>query len=128
MLNNQTLKNKDIEYVPYDLQIGIWNAKCKSCPYAVYKVRKKTGFVQTFTNLREAISYATDHRTPLFRFCTFDEEIITLSEIVHNHCMFWDATPVDPDEDTEVRELTQADLIRIENKIHHLESFVKLKE
>lgn len=128
MLNNQNLKNKNIDYVPYDVQVGIWNAKCKGCPYAIYKLRRKTGFVVSYANFREAVAYATDNRTVLHRFCTFNDELISLSEIIQNHCMFWDNIPADPKDDTEVRELTEIDLMRLKIKIHSLENFVKLKE
>ena len=117
MLNNQNLKNKHIEYIPYDLQISIYNAKCKDCLYASYKVRKKTGAILTFENYREAIVYATEHRTPLHRFCTFNDEVITMMEIVHNHCMFWDNIPIDPRADTEVRDITEEELAQISENL-----------
>ena len=128
MLNNQNLKNKNIDYVPYDLQIGIFNAKCKGCSYAVYKVRKKTGLIITYTNFREAVTYATDNRAPLQRYCTFNDEAITLSEIVHNHCIFWDNIPQDPEEDIEVREITEDSITQINHIIDTLKNLVKSKE
>jgi len=128
MLNNQRLKNKHIEYTPYDLQIGIFNAKCKGCPYAIYRVRRKTGFIISYTDFREAVAYATDNRAPLHRFCTFGEEDITLTEIVHNHCVFWDVPVKDPEEDTEVREITEDSVTQILHLIDTLKNFVKSKE
>lgn len=128
MLNNQKLKNKNIEYVSYDLQISIFNAKCKDCPYVAYVVRKKTGLAIPYKDYRAAIRYATDNRTPLHRFCTFDDEPISLSEIVHNHCVFWDTIPKDPEEDTEVREITEESITQIEHLIQTLENLVKSKE
>lgn len=122
MLNNQKLKNKNIDYVPYDVQISIFNAKCKNCPYTIYVVRKKTGLALTYIDYREAVSYATDNRTPLHRFCTFDDIPITLSEIVHNHCVFWDNIPNDPREDTKIRDITEEELAQL------LEKLAELKE
>lgn len=128
MLNNQNLKNKNIEYIPYDLQISIFNTKCKGCPYVVYKVRRKTGLIISFDDQREALAYATDNRAPLHRFCTFNGEMITLVEIVHNHCVFWDIIPKDPREDTEVRDITEESIAQIEHTIYTLENLVKSKE
>ena len=48
MLNNQNLNNKHIDYVPYQLQVKIFDAKCKGCGYAAYKVVKKTGLTYIY--------------------------------------------------------------------------------
>ncbi len=127
MLNNQNLSNKHIDYVPYQLQVGIFDAKCKDCIYAAYQVRSKTGIMFTYKDYEEAISYATGNRAPLKRLCTFNDESITLAEIVHNHCMFWDDPPPDL-YDEEVREIDTAQLTELKYRLYKLESFVKLKE
>jgi hypothetical protein len=122
MLNNQKLKNKNIDYVPYDLQISIFNAKCKGCSCVVYKVRKKTGLILSFTDYKDAITYGMNNKIPLNRFCTFSNEIVTMTEIVHNHCMFWDDIPINPEEDTKIRDITEEQLAQL------LEKLAELKE
>lgn len=128
MLNNQNLKKKHIDYIPYELQVGIFNTNCKNCPYSAYRIRKKTGLTLTFRNYREAIRYATDNRAPLNRLCTFNDEIFTLTEIVHNHCMFWDSHPIDLKESSEVTEITETEITQLKFRLYSLESFVKLKK
>ncbi len=126
MLNNQNLSNKHIDYVPYQLQVGIFDAKCKDCTYAAYQVRSKTGTMFTYKDYKEAISYATGNRAPLKRLCTFNDESITLAEIVHNHCMFWDNPPAETDE--VIGEMTTTELVELKYRLYQLGSFVKSKK
>ncbi len=128
MLNNQNLKNKNIDYVPYQLQVKLFDAKCKDCCYTAYQVRSRTGMVFTYKNYEEAIAYATNSRAPIKRLCVFNDEMITMSEIVHNHCVFWDVHIADTDEDSEVEEISKTGLAQLKYKLHILKSFVKLKK
>ena len=127
MLNNQNLSNKHIDYVPYQLQVGIFDAKCKGCTYATYHIRSKTGMTLTYTDYEEAIAYATDSRSPLKRLCTFNDESLTLAEIVHNHCVFWDNPPPDLYDEV-VGEIDTVQLTELKYRLYKLESFVKLKK
>ncbi len=128
MLNNQNLKNKNIDYVPYELQVKLFDAKCEGCCYRAYQIRSKTGMVLTYKNYREARTYATNNRSPLKRLCVFNDEMITMSEIVHNHCVLWDAHIADINEDTEVGEISEAELAQLKYKLDAVKSFVELKK
>jgi len=128
MLNNQTLKKKHIDYVPYELQVSLFDAKCKGCPYRAYRTKKITGLVLTFRDYREAIRYAIDHRAPLNRLCIFNGEEFTLSEIIYNHCVFWDNLSFNSEEDSEVTEITEGEIAQLKYKLYKLENFVKFKE
>lgn len=100
------LKNKELPEMSYEMRTMLFDANCKGCPYAKYKVVNTAPYtgnkkITTTSSLEEA-TLLISLNGRIERFCEFNDA--NLIEITSNSCTFWYHSEHDEGEFIEVTE------------------------
>lgn len=109
MLNNQKiseLHQSVLRNSHYEAQVIMFDKNCTGCPHARYKVEELS--TDDFEIARKV---AIENKCArIIRSCNFNNEHITLQEIVSNTCKFWGDTEHDEGIFIEVNSVEELDI------------------
>lgn len=79
----------------YENMVKIYDGNCDGCPFALIKINKVKRTYKECKSISEAIhvllnlTNAGNMDYSLFRGCQYNDQVLTLREIVTNSCRFW---------------------------------------